>query len=332
MNTARLLVLVGMICLLPWMAGCALFGSEPVVPPQPQIVGTTAQDVALRKMLRQGHGHEPDVFVPLVKARAAVEAARAQPGIEAHAATTLAQARAKLNQAHQLWQQNSDPVKIEAAQLAHIASLAHEAERLAQIARYTAVREINLAQLGEVTTQLRAERATQDDAGAGADAQSLIGNKVVPGQLGRFSFKPGTAQLSTDSGAVVAALAALLQKHPQVGVAILGHTDNSMPPAQRLQQFKAANPQIEQHQLSEQQVVQAYHMALSNARARAVARALVDAGVAARRIGARGYGSRRPVASNDTAQGRAANNRVVAIIIPGPDDKNSPLNRRAGQQ
>ena len=56
------------------------------------------------------------------------------------------------------------------------------------------------------------------------------------------------------------------------------------------------------------------------------ARALVDNGVPARRIGARGFGDTRPVASNDTAEGRAANRRIEAVIVPGPD---SPEARRA---
>jgi len=54
----------------------------------------------------------------------------------------------------------------------------------------------------------------------------------------------------------------------------------------------------------------AYNMKLSKRRADAVRSYLVDHGVSASRISTEGYGKRRPVASNDTADGRAQNRRV----------------------
>ena len=49
---------------------------------------------------------------------------------------------------------------------------------------------------------------------------------------------------------------------------------------------------------------------LSDARARAVRDYLVKQGIAPERIRARGFGPAQPVASNDTAEGRAQNRRV----------------------
>lgn len=53
-----------------------------------------------------------------------------------------------------------------------------------------------------------------------------------------------------------------------------------------------------------------FNVALSQQRADAVVAALVARGIAADRLGAEGYGSQFPVASNETAAGRAANRRV----------------------
>ena len=60
---------------------------------------------------------------------------------------------------------------------------------------------------------------------------------------------------------------------------------------------------------------------LSGARASSVVRLFVDAGVAAQRLTATGYGEQRPVASNDTQEGRARNRRVTILIeAQHPDD------------
>jgi chemotaxis protein MotB len=59
---------------------------------------------------------------------------------------------------------------------------------------------------------------------------------------------------------------------------------------------------------------------LSGARASSVVRLFVEAGVAPQRLTATGYGEQRPVASNDTAEGRARNRRVTILIeAPNPD-------------
>lgn len=58
----------------------------------------------------------------------------------------------------------------------------------------------------------------------------------------------------------------------------------------------------------------AYNDALSKARAESVAQALIARGVPAARIKTMGLGPMRPVASNDTAQGRAMNRRVDILV------------------
>ena len=56
------------------------------------------------------------------------------------------------------------------------------------------------------------------------------------------------------------------------------------------------------------------NLELSSARADDVVRYLTAKGVPSSTISAQGFGEQRPVATNDTAQGRAANRRVEIII------------------
>lgn len=323
-------LIVACLCLLPWLGGCAPFAANPA-PPAPALVGVEAQNTALVQAIREGRGDEADVFVPLVEAQAAVEAARAQPQIRDYAADTLARARAQLQQAKDGWAAVAGKTERDPARLAEIAAHAHSAMRLAEIAQYTTLREINLPKLIDADSRLRAR---QDATSPGRVAQpganapgTLLGKQVVPDRFGEISFEAGTARLTADSQRVINELVALLEREPEVGVAILGHTDNSKPSNAALSAFVEANPSLGEQDLTREEKAYAYNLALSSARARAVAEALVQAGVAARRIGARGFGSSRPIAPNDTAAGRAANRRVVAVIVPGPDSEGSPLAR-----
>ena len=58
-----------------------------------------------------------------------------------------------------------------------------------------------------------------------------------------------------------------------------------------------------------------YNQKLSERRASQVGGYLVASGVEQLRVNTRGFGERYPVASNDTASGRAANRRVEINII-----------------
>lgn len=58
----------------------------------------------------------------------------------------------------------------------------------------------------------------------------------------------------------------------------------------------------------------AYNQSLSKARAESVARALIARGVPAERLSTKGMAYLRPIASNDTPQGRAMNRRVEILV------------------
>jgi outer membrane protein OmpA-like peptidoglycan-associated protein len=85
-------------------------------------------------------------------------------------------------------------------------------------------------------------------------------------------------------------VARLLLAHPELKqIRVEGHTDN----------VGAA----------------AYNKDLSARRAASVVRYLTGKGVAAERLAAAGYGFERPIATNETALGRAKNRRVEFTIL-----------------
>jgi outer membrane protein OmpA-like peptidoglycan-associated protein len=59
-----------------------------------------------------------------------------------------------------------------------------------------------------------------------------------------------------------------------------------------------------------------YNQKLSERRADAVRRYLVNGGIDPTRIQTEGYGESQPVASNDTTEGRAQNRRVELRVVP----------------
>ncbi len=71
---------------------------------------------------------------------------------------------------------------------------------------------------------------------------------------------------------------------------------------------------IEGHASKESAAQEDYNQRLSERRANTVATALERDGLASDRISARGLGTRSPIASNDTEEGRRQNRRVEVII------------------
>jgi hypothetical protein len=100
-------------------------------------------------------------------------------------------------------------------------------------------------------------------------------------------FASDKATLQPDAVPLLDDIATALKNFPDWGLRIVGHTDATGDPA--------ANE------------------ALSVERANAIKAALVERGVSADRLLAAGAGAKRPIASNETAEGRALNRRVELV-------------------
>ena len=103
-------------------------------------------------------------------------------------------------------------------------------------------------------------------------------------------FDTGKATIQSTSFALLNDVADVMKEHPEVKkVRIEGHTDNVGSDIANLK--------------------------LSQGRAESVKAALVARGVEAGRLDAAGFGEMRPIATNDTEEGRAQNRRVEFIIV-----------------
>ncbi len=102
-------------------------------------------------------------------------------------------------------------------------------------------------------------------------------------------FKTNKADIQPQYHAELAEFATVMKRHPDLKVAIEGHTDNvgSAP----------------------------FNQKLSQRRAESVKRYMTEKfGIEASRLKAVGYGLSKPIASNATAAGRAKNRRVEAVV------------------
>ncbi|MDG1903556.1 MAG: OmpA family protein [Schleiferiaceae bacterium] len=101
-------------------------------------------------------------------------------------------------------------------------------------------------------------------------------------------FETASDRLDAQSELLIASFAEYLLVAPSLSVQIQGHTDNVGDAGANLD--------------------------LSQRRAKRVAQTIIDLGVSSSRITYRGYGEKRPVASNDSEAGRAQNRRTVFVV------------------
>lgn len=108
-------------------------------------------------------------------------------------------------------------------------------------------------------------------------------------ELKDILFATNSASFDKGSLLVLNEFAAFLAKNPTVKIAIHGHTDNVGG--------------------------EAFNKDLSERRAAAVKEYLISKGIASERMSNQGFGMSRPVASNDTEEGRARNRRTEFVIV-----------------
>jgi len=85
-------------------------------------------------------------------------------------------------------------------------------------------------------------------------------------------------------------VASVLAEYPKTYIDVMGHTD-------------ADGSEV-------------YNQALSERRAAAVANYLSARGVQSARLATKGFGEMKPIASNETVEGKAANRRVEIKLVP----------------
>jgi len=120
----------------------------------------------------------------------------------------------------------------------------------------------------------------------GAPAPPAVGTKIISLEGTHFAFNK--ADITAEGKAKLDAAAATMAAEPTVKLSVEGHTDavGSAP----------------------------YNQGLSERRAKAVVAYLVSKGCDGARLTPVGYGKTKPVATNDTAEGRAQNRRVDLVV------------------
>ncbi len=104
-----------------------------------------------------------------------------------------------------------------------------------------------------------------------------------------INFDVNSATIKPESMGTINAIAKLMKENPQVKLEIGGHTDSSGDAAK--------------------------NMSLSQQRAEAVKSLIVSQGIDGSRLTAKGYGATKPVSSNDSFEGKAANRRVEFVKL-----------------
>jgi outer membrane protein OmpA-like peptidoglycan-associated protein len=120
----------------------------------------------------------------------------------------------------------------------------------------------------------------------------LRAGRLSVGQIIRLSelyFDADSTVLNQDAMPILDEITYFLEQNPTISIEIGGHT-NGVPPHE-------------------------YCDALSTARAKSIATYIVGKGITESRVQSKGYGKRKPIASNKTADGRKRNQRVELTIL-----------------
>jgi len=107
--------------------------------------------------------------------------------------------------------------------------------------------------------------------------------------LKNIFFDTDKFDLKPESETEIKLLEDIMKANPTMVIEVRGHTDN---------QGNAA-----------------YNLDLSKNRAMALVQSLVNRGIAVNRFVAKGFGVTKPIATNDTEEGRALNRRIEMVIV-----------------
>jgi OOP family OmpA-OmpF porin len=116
--------------------------------------------------------------------------------------------------------------------------------------------------------------------------EPVVKEKII---LRGVNFDFDKAEIRADAGVILDEAASILARNPDVTVTIEGHTDSTGP--------------------------ESYNQGLSERRAEAVKNHLAEQGIAADSLSTVGHGEMKPIASNETREGRALNRRVELEVM-----------------
>ncbi|MCK8122934.1 OmpA family protein [Pseudoalteromonas sp. 2CM32C] len=137
------------------------------------------------------------------------------------------------------------------------------------------------------------EEAFRDElAGSGVEVVREGDNLrlVMPSNI---TFATDQSYISTGFNDTLNAIATVMNKYEKTYLSVEGHTDSTGQDS--------------------------YNMNLSRERAQSVKAYLANQDIMAARISTSGFGETRPIATNDTANGRAQNRRVEIQIVPNTE-------------
>jgi chemotaxis protein MotB len=126
---------------------------------------------------------------------------------------------------------------------------------------------------------------------------SELKGKLTVNMLNAILFDSGKAEVKPQGVAVLQKVVDILKNVTDKAIRIEGHTDNVMISGELTRKYPT-------------------NWELSAARAINVARYLQQQGIAPTLLSAVAYGEYKPVASNDTEEGRAKNRRIEIILVP----------------
>jgi outer membrane protein OmpA-like peptidoglycan-associated protein len=262
-----------------------------------------------------GCASTPRDSAALSAAREAVSQAANDPDVTRHAPTDLQRARNLLVNAESAAEKDGADAPV----AAHYAYLS---QQVAGIAVQRAREQVAIARVkeGEAERQrilvaareseaMRAQSAAEQARNEAQNAQSQLAQAQAESQrlaaqlqdmqarqtsrglvltLDDVLFDTGKAQLKSGSLRVLDQVAEFLEQNPERHVQVEGFTDS--------------------------QGTDDFNLQLSQNRADAVAQAIIQRGIAAERVRARGYGEQYPVASNSSAGSRQLNRRVEIVV------------------
>lgn len=133
----------------------------------------------------------------------------------------------------------------------------------------------------------RQEAALKNALGGSGVSVGRQGDDILM-QMPDVTFDTGRATIKADYRSVLDDMALILNEYGDTSIRVIGHADSTGTPA--------------------------VNQRLSESRARAVADYLQRKDVDVARLSTAGEGATRPVASNDTVEGRAQNRRVEIVL------------------